>query len=94
MAADPATFRPTGGVHARRVGEELVILDVTSGQYYALDEVGAAMWDELSRGRTIEQTVEALLATYSVAREQLESDVRALVDTLTARGLLERNVSR
>jgi hypothetical protein len=76
-------------VHARRFDEEIVIVDLKAGVYFGLDEVGAAIWEELLRGRTLPEVAAALEASYDVPLAKLAEDVRALVDALLTRGLLE-----
>ena len=75
-------------VMAREVGDELVILDLASGSYYGLDAIGARVWQLISEGKNLAQTIEVMLTEYEVERSQLESDLLALAERLTAQGLL------
>lgn len=89
MALSSSTrFGVVAGVHARRFGDEMVLLDLAGGQYYGLNEMGAAIWDWLAGGRSVAEIVRELCATYDVTYEQIEVDVCALVEELTNRGLL------
>jgi hypothetical protein len=83
-----ATFAPAHGVHARRFDEELVLLDLAGGNYYALDEVGAQIWEALSHGRTPEQIAADLVERYETDLGTLRADVEELTRTLLDRGLL------
>lgn len=75
-------------VMARQVGDETVILDLASGQYFGLDEVGSRVWALLSEGRHVENICDVLAAEYDTSREQLLSDVRKLIDELIERQLV------
>ena len=75
-------------VMARQVGDETVILDLTSGTYYGLDPVGARIWQLMADGQTLMQVCEVMLAEYDVTREDIERDVLALVQTLLERKLV------
>jgi len=75
-------------VMAREVGDELVILDLASGSYYGLDAIGARVWQLISEGKNLAQTIEVMLTEYEVERSQLESDLLALAERLMAQGLL------
>ena len=75
-------------VMAREVGDELVILDVTSGTYFGLDPVGARIWQLLSAGLRLTDAVDVLIGEYEVERSQLESDLVALAGKLLDQGLL------
>ena len=75
-------------VMSRQVGDEAVILDLSSGTYFGLDPIGARVWQLLADGANLQQVVTTLLADYEVAQEQLQQDVQALVDDLVTRGLV------
>ncbi len=73
---------------ARRVDDEMVILDVMSGRYFGLNEVGALIWDRLGAECTRDELVEAVTTAYDVDRNQASSDVDDLIDQLTDRSLI------
>jgi len=75
---------------ARRVGDELVILDVNSGHYFGLNDVGALIWDHLEHDTTRDDLVDAVLASFDVDRDQATSDIDDLVTELADRGLVDR----
>ena len=75
-------------VMARQVGEETVILDLASGTYFGLDQVGARLWHLLGEGKTISEICDVMLDEYEVSREELERDALALVQDLEARSLI------
>lgn len=87
MNAD-ATLRIPEHVVSRQVGDETVILDLASGTYFGLDPVGARAWQLLGSGTTPKALVAALLLEYDVEQTQLEDDIRTLVETLIAKGLV------
>ena len=73
---------------ARKVGEELVILDLESGTYFGLDPVGARIWQLMKEGKSLAEICEAMLEEYEVSREELERDALALAQDLEARSLI------
>ena len=75
-------------VMARQVGEETVILDLTSGTYFGLDPVGARIWQLMVEGKTLAEVCEAMLAEYEVTAEKIELDVLALTQELSAKQLI------
>jgi len=83
-------LKPAAAVHTRLFDGELVILDLEKGEYYALDEIGTALWRGLEVGKTIEQVGDEIVELYEVKREQVLVDLAALCDTLVARGLVVR----
>lgn len=76
-------------VLAQRVGGELLLLHLDDGTYYALDPVGAEVWERLSGGSSLEAVVDALAQAYEVDRERLARDTERLAGELTERGLLD-----
>jgi len=76
-------------VMARQVGEEVVILDLASGNYFGLDPVGARIWRLLTEGKLPTEIRDILLEEYDVSHEQLEQDIGRLINELSAKGLLK-----
>jgi hypothetical protein len=83
-------FRAARQVHARRFHDETVVLDLSRGDYFALDEVGAAIWERLNEGLALSEVVEHLLSRYDGDAQTVRDDVQRLVEELVAAGLLER----
>jgi hypothetical protein len=68
---------------------ESVLLNVRSGRYFGLDEVGTRMWSALTTAESLQAACEALLAEYDVDAERLQKDLQALVEKLAEHGLVE-----
>lgn len=79
-------------VLAKELSGEVVLLDLTSGTYFGLDNVGARAWQLLAQGLTLAATCEQMATEYDVDRHTLEADVLALVNQLQQRALV--NVQR
>ncbi|MDP3620166.1 MAG: PqqD family protein [Ramlibacter sp.] len=75
-------------VMARQVGDEMVILDLASGNYFGLGPVGARAWQLISEGRTFADACEVLVDEYDVTRDVLEGDLLRLKEQLISRGLI------
>ena len=75
-------------VLARLVGEETVLLDLQTGVYFGLDGVGTFIWEHVSDGRSLAETVDAILAKFEVDEDQALADVVEFAETLLERGLL------
>jgi hypothetical protein len=79
-------------VLSRPVGDEIVLLDLASGQYFGLDKVGMRIWECISGGQSLAETVASLVAEYEVGEEQASKDVIDFVTNLVDRGLLARGL--
>lgn len=75
-------------VLSRLVGEETVLLDLKSGMYFGLDDVGKLIWQAVSDGKSLAETADSIIAEYDVNEDQARSDVIALAKSLVERGLL------
>lgn len=73
------------------LGGEAVILNLKSGVYYGLDEVGATVWNLIQEPHTVSEIKQTLLEEYEVEIEQCQRDLMALLTTLFAAGLIVIN---
>lgn len=76
-------------VHTREFDGELVILDLDKGCYFGLDEVGTRVWQLMSSGATIAETVEQLGPEYATTRERMLQDFLSLGNEWLERGLVQ-----
>ena len=67
----------------------MVLLDMTSENYYGLDSVATDIWRLLQEGRSLEETVEALQEIYEVEEERLRNDLENFLTRLAEQGLVE-----
>jgi hypothetical protein len=63
-------------------GEELVVLNATTGIYYGLEDVGARVWALVKEPTTVEALREAIASEYDVQPDECERDLTALVTSL------------
>ncbi|HEX2516503.1 MAG TPA: PqqD family protein, partial [Chloroflexota bacterium] len=67
----------TDRVVAAELDDESVLLDVSSGLYYGLDEVGSRIWTLLNEALDLETIVSRLTDEYEAAPDELRRDVVA-----------------
>jgi hypothetical protein len=70
------------------VANEMVLLNLDTGKYFGLDEVGARMYALLAEHKSLRQAYQTLLDEYEVDPDRLEQDLIVLVDDLVERGLV------
>lgn len=73
----------------RVLDEQTMILDLSSGMYYGLDNTGSRVWQQLEAGLSVDEICNEMLTEYDTIRETLERDVLALIDELLDRKLIE-----
>ena len=65
-----------------------VMMDIMSGKYYNLGEVGGRIWELLEEPMTVTALVQKLTAEYDVSAQQCRTDIEPFLNTLLDRGLL------
>ena len=65
-----------------------VMMDIMTGKYYNLGEVGGRIWEMLEEPMTLGNLVQKLTAEYDVSAERCRSDMLPFLNTLIERGLL------
>ena len=68
---------------------ETAILNVKSGVYYGLDEVGARVWELIQSPRRVSEVRDALLEEYDVDPSRCEADLVTLLEQLAETELIE-----
>lgn len=77
-------------VVARVVAGETVLLNLASGTYFGLNEVGGRIWHLLEKeGCSLAQVSEKLRQEFAVSAAEAEADVLSLARDLAEHGLLE-----
>jgi Coenzyme PQQ synthesis protein D (PqqD) len=85
---EATAFQVPEAVHTRRFGDELIILELSGGEYFSLDELGARIWEGLAAGRALGEVVEGIAPEYDVAPERFRTDAMSLAEELVRRRLL------
>jgi hypothetical protein len=81
-------LRIPDSVSMRTVHDEVVLLDLSSEQYYGLNAVGACVIEAVTAGADVDGAVAAVFDSFDAPEEQIRADVVALVEELVANGLL------
>lgn len=72
----------------RELGGEAVILNLETGIYFGLNEVGTRVWQLAGEDGSLAKICSILADEYDVAAPVLERDVLQLVGELCAKGLM------
>lgn len=66
----------------KKTGQESVVLNIETGEYYTLDEISTTVLDLLSQGKDNASIINFLNSEYDVQRNSLEKDISALISDL------------
>jgi hypothetical protein len=83
-----ARLKLAENVHFRRFDDEVIVLDLAVGEYFALNPVASKMWGHLLEGQTPLEVAGLLRSEYDVGPETLTADCVELASQLVERGLL------
>jgi hypothetical protein len=72
----------------RELDGEAIILNLATGMYFGLDEIGTRVWALVASSGTLGDAVDVLTAEYDVDRPALERDVLELAGQLLDKGLV------
>ncbi len=91
MSTNTVRYRIPPDILFHELSGEAVLLNLDSGQYYSLDEIGTRMWVLITEYGQIEPVIAALLQEYDVTEQQLRADLDKLLSEFTVQGLLTRD---
>lgn len=75
----------------RTVGSRVVLVDVSRGSSYLLEDVEALIWLELVAGRSKNEILARICETYSVGEIQAADDLSEFIGSLLRAGVLRKN---
>jgi hypothetical protein len=78
------------GLSSRKVGGEVVVLDLESSRYLTISGSGVLLFELLREERDRDELVTALLATFEVDEATARRDVDAFIADLADADLLSR----
>jgi hypothetical protein len=87
---DRIVLRPSSNVQDTTMEGETVLLDLSSGRYYTLNQLGSVIWEHCT-GHTILRDIHTVLCDrFDVAPERALDDLVNLVNELIQEGLLQQ----
>ena len=90
MSEKPPPFSIPEHVLARKLDDEMVLLNLDSGEYFGLNDTGTRVWELLADGRSRDEVVDRLTEEFEVAAEVASSHVASLCAELLEAGLLAK----
>jgi hypothetical protein len=84
-----ARVRVASDVMFRLVGDEGVLVNLSTERYLGLNAVGTRMWTALGSASSVERAYEQLLREYDVEPARLRADLDEFIDRLLSQQLIE-----
>ena len=76
------------GLMAADMNGSTVMMDIMTGKYYNLGQVGGRIWELLEEPMTVAALLGKLTEEYDVSAQQCRADTMPFLGTLVQRGLL------
>ncbi len=73
---------------AQRVEGESVLLDITSGECFSLNQVGGRVWELCDGARSVAEIAGAICTEFDVEQQVALQDTSELIESLAGAGLV------
>lgn len=71
-----------------RMGEQVVMMSIEQGRYFALEESGQRIWELMEQPVPVRDIVDRLTEEYDVPRERCETEVLSFLEQMRQQGLV------
>ncbi|HVE97919.1 MAG TPA: PqqD family protein [Mycobacteriales bacterium] len=88
MDTQPVRLR-VGVSEWRRVDDEIVAVVLADQRFVSVNRSGAPLWEALVAGTDVAHLEALLVEKHRITADRAQADVRAFLDDLRSRGLLE-----
>ena len=94
MEINKIVYRPVGRVVTRHIGSDTLLVPVSGGAacenaVFPVNGTGLFAWEQLSAGKSIEETAREMSEAFDVETESARADCAELVKDLMDQNLLE-----
>lgn len=76
-----------------RLHDELVMMDIDKGKYFALNPVATRIWDFLENPLSIDELCNLLMEEYEVSESQCREEVQEVVEEMVKLGVVVRQLA-
>lgn len=81
-------YRRADGLSFTELDGELVCLNLDTGEYSGLRDVGQSIWERLERPCVLDELVEHVVSEYDVESDRASADVQAFLAQLREAGFV------
>ena len=82
-------FQIREDVVVEQLDDEVVIVNMATGEYFGAGSVGKDVVGQLKEGRTLGQVVRALMDLYDICEKVARSDAETFIDDLRKQNLVK-----
>lgn len=85
---EQTVLKRKAGIMTADMNGSIVMMDIATGKYYNLGEIGGYIWELLEEPISIGILTDKLVHEFDVSREQCRSDILPFLNALINRGLI------
>ncbi len=86
------TFKTSENIAWRNVNEEVVILNLKSGEYFTLNDVGQFVWLAVADQKNMEEIRQKVVDAFDVSPKKASEDIEEFISRMLDEGLLHKSV--
>ena len=73
-----------------KVGDEIVLLNMETGDYFKVNSVGSRIWDLINNPMKVSEICSVLLSEYEITAEVCEKEVLSFISLLKEKSFLAK----
>lgn len=73
---------------ASKIHDEIVMVDVTQGNYFGLNSVGSVIWELLDKPKSIDEICSSLMEEYDIDLDSCKKEVSDFIEDLKKQKLV------
>ena len=82
-------FVRNNDVKSRIIDGEAVVLDISTGDFHALNKAATLIWEKIDGPNCVQDIVKVLSDKYDVTDEDAKSDVNDMINKFLEKGLIK-----
>ena len=86
---ESSCFRSAQDINFSIIDREAALLNVRTGAYFGLNEVGTFIWQSYTEGKTFGEVVKAVCLEFKVDASVAMADTKTFTQKILDRGLLQ-----
>ena len=83
---------PSADVTWRDVDGELVVLNLTTGEYYTFNDVGRTVWGTIAAGENLTEVARRVANEHSLEVDAVVCDIKSFINGLVEQRLVKRRL--
>lgn len=76
-------------VFIQNIGDESILLDTNTQEYFALNEIGKVILELLIETQSLKKTYEKMINVYDIEENLLRNDILNFISSLEEKGLVK-----